>query len=219
MTNLSTIGAKSSEDSPDMRALAVSYAEKGLYILPLVPNSKKPASEHAKDDATNDVKIIRKWWTRADGSPGKWNIGIRGKGLLILDFDIKEQPLVGVVAAFIGKFGRVPKGAPIVETPSGGRHAYLRLPEGMRVPNSVKKISPGVDVCGEDGYVVGPGSHTEATPDGKTAIGDYVLLESDFSSPPVAPEKLIEAAGAEKSSGDSPHKAVASRRNGRTSRG
>jgi hypothetical protein len=45
-----------------------------------------------------------------------------------------------------------------VLTPSGGVHLYFRLPPDAYVPSSRSKLAPGVDVRGEGGFVVGPGS-------------------------------------------------------------
>jgi putative DNA primase/helicase len=48
-----------------------------------------------------------------------------------------------------------------VRTPNG-YHLYFRAPK-YRVPNSVSRIANQIDIRGDDGYVVGPGSRT---PDG-----------------------------------------------------
>ena len=44
-----------------------------------------------------------------------------------------------------------------------GYHLYFKAPN-HRVPNSASRIAKGVDIRGDGGYVVGPGS---ATPDGE----------------------------------------------------
>jgi putative DNA primase/helicase len=44
-----------------------------------------------------------------------------------------------------------------VETPRG-RHYYFTAPAGVRVSNSVGRIAKGIDIRGERGFVVGPGS-------------------------------------------------------------
>jgi hypothetical protein len=148
-----------------MRALAVSFAEKGYHVFRLAVDSKKPVlGSHWKADATNDVEIVRKWWTALDGSPKDWNIGIRCRGICAFDFDVKGgRTMIEHQNAVIEKYGRTfLQGALITKTPSGGRHAIFRLPEGMRVPSSVGKLFPGVDIRGDDGYIVAPGSHIPA---------------------------------------------------------
>jgi len=70
-----------------------------------------------------------------------------------------------------------------VETPSGGRHLYFWA--DRPVPNSAGKLGVGIDVRGRGGYVVAPGSCTEA--------GAY----SVSSNRPIAgaPLCLVEAVG------------------------
>jgi hypothetical protein len=66
------------------------------------------------------------------------------------------------------------------------------------VPNSAGMLFPGVDVRGDLDYVVAPGSNTEATADGKTATGDYIVVGRPDLMPVVelaeAPMWLIKAA-------------------------
>jgi hypothetical protein len=63
---------------------ALAYAASGLYVLPLWPRSKVPATDHGVDDATTDQEIIREWWRE---NP-LYNVGIAtGHNLLILDAD------------------------------------------------------------------------------------------------------------------------------------
>jgi hypothetical protein len=47
----------------------------------------------------------------------------------------------------------------VVKTPSGGRHLYFRSPE-TDVSNSAGKLGSLIDVRGNGGYVVAPGSRT-----------------------------------------------------------
>ncbi|MFO0639679.1 MAG: phage/plasmid primase, P4 family [Polyangiaceae bacterium] len=45
----------------------------------------------------------------------------------------------------------------VVRTPSGGEHHYFKLPE-FEVKTSGNRIGPGIDIRGEGGFVVAPGS-------------------------------------------------------------
>jgi hypothetical protein len=84
-------------------------------------------------------------WVRHD------NIGLftgHISGLAVLDIDL-------------AKGAQVPPGLPntvTVETGGGGLHLYFTIPEGMLIPNSQGRIAFGVDVRGEAGQVVFPGS-------------------------------------------------------------
>lgn len=71
-----------------------------------------------------------------------------------------------------------------VITPSGGRHLWLAGPAGLAVPNSVRRLAPGIDVRGSGGYLVGPGSRTRA--------GRYRLAPGAAYLPPApAPAGLL----------------------------
>jgi hypothetical protein len=45
-----------------------------------------------------------------------------------------------------------------VQTPRGGTHYYFRLPAGVKIYNSAGMIAPGIDIRGEGGYIIAPGS-------------------------------------------------------------
>jgi hypothetical protein len=75
-------------------------------------------------------------------------------GIFVVDLDISDQKN-GIEA--ILSLGNIP-GTLSVLTPSGGVHLYFRLPSGVHVPTTRGVIAPGVDIKGEGGFVVGPGS-------------------------------------------------------------
>jgi hypothetical protein len=182
-------------DLPDMRTLAVSYAKKGYHVLRLEYDAKTPKrGSKGFYEGTSDPNVVRKRWSCVDGSLEGWNIGIRGKGLCILDFDPKNQTIKELVAAFTEKYGELPDSA-VTKTPRAGRHLYLRCTEGSRVPNSAGQLFPGVDVRGDFGYVVAPGSHIEGN---GVVAGDYTIVNADAMPPvselAVAPMWLMEVA-------------------------
>lgn len=146
-------------------AAALEAAAKGFRVFPVKANSKTPALKDWPDRATDDRRQIESWWS-ADHD---FNIGIAtGRGLLVVDADTKsgapgEQSLemldmLGFPASFR------------VKTQSGGTHVYLKTDGPHR--NSVRALEdyPGIDIRGERGYVLGPGSaidgraYTIATP-------------------------------------------------------
>lgn len=90
-------------------------------------------------------------------------------GYAVLDFDMnKSQPggLDGWTAFSleVGDYGSM--GFPftyVVRTPSGGAHAYYKLPEGVHLKDAVKAGGIPVDIRSEGrGYVIAPGSRTNA---------------------------------------------------------
>jgi Bifunctional DNA primase/polymerase, N-terminal len=99
------------------------------------------------------------------------NFGIRGgaNDLVIIDVDNKSgangEPsgmenwtrLLGELAAA----GHVVPDIPTVLTPSGGLHLYLRQPsDGTRIGCSTGSLPRGIDVRGDGGQVLAPGSVT-----------------------------------------------------------
>jgi len=126
---------------------ALSYANRGWSVIPLLPRSKKPAipweayqREHASEEQ------IRRWW---QDNPA-YNVGVvtgAVSGLVVLDLDGPE----GSESA--KKFG-------LSETPVAttgrGQHWYYRHPGG-KLRNAIKLL-PGVDLKADGGYVVAPPS-------------------------------------------------------------
>jgi hypothetical protein len=137
---------------------ALDLAGKGYRVFPLALNAKTPITSSGFKDASNDRVQVAKWWSDNPNA----NIGIRtGSGLVVIDVDR------------LPKDGR-PKAIPnpwleplaerleslaadhVVESPTGGFHLYFRT--GGEIRNSAGEIAPGIDVRGDGGYIVGPGS-------------------------------------------------------------
>ena len=171
---------------PEARCLdaALKYTRRGWPVLPLhfvVEGAcscgdpacgspcKHPLSQlvpHGFKDATTDEATIRRWWARFPQA----NVGIRTGAvsrLVVLDVD----PAHGgerSLASLIGQHGDL-GGAPQVRTGGGGRHCYFRHPgTGRVIKNSVGSLGPGLDLRGDNGYVVAPPS--------RTAKGEYAWI-------------------------------------------
>lgn len=128
---------------------ALWYAHLGYAVLPLLPNSKVPATRNGLKDATRDPEQIKAWWS---ANPN-FNVGILApENVLVLDVDDPEV-LPDLFATY-----PVLLEAPLHSTPSGGAHIFLRVPDGWTMPARVQAI-PGVDVRGLGrAYVVAPPS-------------------------------------------------------------
>lgn len=86
------------------------------------------------------------------------NRGVRTDGFLVVDVDRREDKNgVAELAKLTAAYGALPR-TRTVRTPSGGLHLYYALPTGSKVRCSASKLAPGVDVRGDGGYVVAPGS-------------------------------------------------------------
>jgi len=158
MSNSSTnsIMPCSATDVKGLLDQAQELASKGYPVFPLRPNSKEPASKHGLRDATTDPKQIRQWWSE---NPD-YNIGIAAPELLVVDLDAYKPEATQSKEKLFGAF--VPPEIPVVSTPSGGFHYYLRVDPKWAaewgIGNNVDLL-PGLDLkgCGK-GYVVAPGS-------------------------------------------------------------
>jgi DNA polymerase-1 len=152
---------------------ALWYAQLGFRVIPLKERSKEPLIADWPNKATTDEATIREWW---DTWP-KANIGIatgryRDGYFCVLDFDPRNG------GGWYGEAG--PETLPptwVVQTGGGGRHYYYKAPSPLRC----RKLSEGVDLKGEGGYVVAPPSiHPEG--------GEYVWeVGSGPSECPLAP--------------------------------
>ncbi|HET6414326.1 MAG TPA: bifunctional DNA primase/polymerase [Anaeromyxobacter sp.] len=52
-------------------------------------------------------------------------------------------------------------------TPTGGEHRFYKVPTTVRIPNSSNRLGPGLDVRGENGFVVVPPSQRRDLPEGE----------------------------------------------------
>src|SRR5215213_2038214 len=136
---------------------ALSQAGNGKPVFPLKRSGKEPLTDHGHYDATTDPRRIHMWWNRYPGA----NIGIptgERSGILVVDHDTYKEGTASLeeVEAVLGP---VSEGVTI-ETGSGGRQYLFRYPEGSNIRNAAG-VLPGVDIRGEGGYILAPGSVTQ----------------------------------------------------------
>ena len=135
---------------------ALELAARGYPIFPLKPNSKEPATPNGFRAATTDPEQIKRWWSE---NPS-YNIGIAAPSLLVVDLDAYKPEATQSKEKLFGGF--VPADIPVVATPRGGFHYYLRVDTDWAaewgIGNNVDLL-PGLDLKGcNKGYVVAPGS-------------------------------------------------------------
>jgi hypothetical protein len=132
-------------------------ALEGAHILPLAPADKKPLVQwiYGERPATSDLNQLKKWainfprcnWAERQGV-------ISGK--VAVDNDSQEGE----------KYIRDNGGFPVTLTIKSGnpdpcrKHYDFKLPAGMKIKcsSTKKRIAPGIDIKGENGYVVIPPS-------------------------------------------------------------
>lgn len=136
-----------------------------LAIFPVTRGGKKPAIPKEIGgrgclDATTDEETVKRWWQNYPGS----NIGLATgniNGFLVIDVDIKpDEGKYGdeSLRELEVEYGPLPQHTWESITPSKGRHLFFKMPEGVNVRNSEGVIAPWIDIRGNGGYVVAPGS-------------------------------------------------------------
>ncbi len=117
-------------------------------------HGKHPAIKWGVDHFPDGSKMAR----RDDGVGVGTGLatGSRSGGVFVLDLDVKPgQNGIEALAELEQVYGRLPRTL-AVETPSGSRHLYFRT--AARIQSNASVIGIGIDVRGEGGYVVLPGS-------------------------------------------------------------
>jgi len=115
---------------------------------------KHPLIKGYQKYATTDLETIRQWWTDYPLA----NVGIiTGDDWFVFDMDPRnggEQSLSELQT----KYGELPETVR-VRTGGDGWHYYLSFfwQSGISIKNR-QSILPGIDIKGQGGYVVGPGS-------------------------------------------------------------
>ncbi len=132
---------RGTQDHSSALEAALRYARLGYPALPLAPGEKRPHPRlvpHGLKQATLDPAVIKTWWR---GCP-RCGVGILApEGVLVLDVDQE-----GVWEELRRDFPAL-EAAPRQKTPKGGRHVFLRLPEGVHLSASVRALE-GVDLRG-----------------------------------------------------------------------
>ncbi|HKM04580.1 MAG TPA: VapE domain-containing protein, partial [Lachnospiraceae bacterium] len=157
---------------------ALSYIKLGFAIFPLKPRSKIPLTKNGFKDASKDEKQIKKWWSENPNS----NIGIAtgsvSDNLFVIDFDIDEDKGLNGYHAFTDYCRENGVSFPdtvMVITGRGGYHWYYKSDKEV---GSRTGIIEGVDLRGNGGYVVAPGSIH--------ANGNKYEFEQDFNDIQIA---------------------------------
>lgn len=167
---------------------ALAFLTRGFSVIPLWPKSKKAQHEWTEFQKRRATPAeVEAWWAETPDA----NIGIITgaiSGIVVADVDPRH-------GGDIEEARRLGPSDYSVTTRAAGLHLYYIHP-GKPVPNGTNRI-PGVDVRGDGGYVVAPGSYVEAS-DGN---GEYAILtEGAFG---VMPDYLWPPAASQTASGDS----------------
>ena len=137
---------------------ALMFAQLNYKVFPLDVKSKsKQILSSWKQESSDDVNQVTKWFENTN-----YNYGVvTGNGLLVIDIDNKNgKSGNNSIKNYLLEFPKTLT----VRTPNKGFHLYFSVDREIR--NKVD-ILPGVDIRGDGGYIVGPGSITDE--------GEYVI--------------------------------------------
>lgn len=99
-------------------------------------------------DASGDVEVVKGWWAR-----GQWNIAIAtGSRTRTVVIDIDGQEGETTLAALQSQHGPLPETL-TARTGGGGRHLIFH-DDWAPLPNSSRRLGPGIDTRGEGGYIL-----------------------------------------------------------------
>lgn len=135
-----------------MIEVALQYAEFGFAVLPLQRNGKAPLTTESfpsgfKSATTDKNKLAAHWKQHPTSNIGLW---IRNN-LIIMDIDVHNENGFASLAVLEREFGKLPATFSI-DTPTGGKHYYFRLPQGVTIDRQINAFK-GIDLL-TNGYVV-----------------------------------------------------------------
>lgn len=128
-------------------------ASLGLPVFPC-ESHKRPIVQRWQEVASSDPETIRRMFA----SDGAAMIGMptgKPSGLIVIDVDIKNG---AAGDAWLQENTDALPETRTHRTQSGGLHLVFLAPDGVEIRNSASRVAPGVDVRGEGGYVILPGS-------------------------------------------------------------
>lgn len=136
---------------------ALHYARLGFSVIPVDKRSKRAITAY-KDKTFSELEIKRLWRDNPDA-----NIALKTTDFFVIDIDVRE----GVDG--YESFNQwelkdyIPKTLQAT-TPSGGRHIFLKKPEGFNLSQDIK-VKPGIDIkCHVNNYVlVAPSNNIKGT--------------------------------------------------------
>lgn len=164
---------------------AAVYQQEGSNVW-----QKKPLIRGWQKLATTDLEQIELWWQQHPSAVPAIEVG--RAGLVVLDGDRHGGP--DGVQALDDVLGTATPAHPVSLTAGGGvHHIFSQPPDVPPLTNQRGSLPPGVDVRGQGGWIVAPGS---VRPDGncyEQKPGTPSLAEAfGNGSIPVIPQRALE---------------------------
>ena len=125
-------------------------------VFPCGPD-KRPLTKHGFKDASRDPAHIDRWWAQHPNAMVGMPTG-EASGIWAVDVDVADCKQGMQTLAGLGwRLEDVGQTA-VTGTATGGLHILYKWVEDAPVRNSASAIGPDIDVRGEGGYLIMPGS-------------------------------------------------------------
>lgn len=136
---------KENEKEKDYNAklkFALSYIDLGLYPIPILPGTKRPAMKFANKPQMTPQEAIAIWTQHPE-----WDIALRTVSHVVVDVDVHDKEHANGVKSLAPYWTEqyFPKNAWIAHTRSGGVHIYMMKPKGFEGYKQAIGFLPGVD--------------------------------------------------------------------------
>jgi hypothetical protein len=150
--------------------IALAYAkELSWRIFPCNPLNKRPLIEGGFKNATTDERTLCRWWTQWPNALIGCEAGDNIGGAFVIDLDVKAHKPTGKVTTLEQHYARIKDATGVdlatlgtweVETGSGGRHFYIKPPDGVALPKNATDVGGfhSVDIRSNGGYIILPPS-------------------------------------------------------------
>lgn len=121
---------------------ALKYIDLGLYPIPILPGTKRPAMKFANKTQMTPQEATAIWVQHPE-----WDIALRTVSHVVVDVDVHDTEHANGVESlkpfWTEKY--FPKNVWIAHTRSGGVHIYMMKPEGFKGYKQAIGFLPGVD--------------------------------------------------------------------------
>jgi hypothetical protein len=140
----------------DCHPSARGYAKKQrMPFVPCTMPGKMPRLRKWPEFASSDLPQICVW---VKGKPSSNFAVVTGTRSRVWVLDIDGAAGFESLDAIQGKIGPLPKTWTSISGSGSGAHYYWRLPDGVVVRNSANALASKIDVRGESGQIILPGS-------------------------------------------------------------
>ena len=130
------------KDDNEKLKYALAYIDLGLYPIPILPGTKRPAIKFANKPQMTPQEATAIWIQHPE-----WDIALRTVDHVVVDVDMHDTEKANGVKSLSAYWNEkyFPKNVWIAHTRSGGVHIYMMKPKGFKGYRQAIGFLPGVD--------------------------------------------------------------------------